>query len=438
MRSMTPPARPGFRSAIMRGTRLFVVLGILAASLALAFLGVRHVFPEFITQRLRQEVSSAETAQASTLLSQAGQLGDAGIEMLLEALDSPRMEIAQASRRVLLDLAYGKGTSRRVDSQQQLHDLARLIAERTDLLGPYGRKVVRELGQIVLARARHEDPSQVSELAQDWDPLIQWSGELSRSPWGTGADRDKLALTYSRMDEGAASFPWRIRRRQPWIEAREFADASMLDIPGGGLEWELFDPPQEDVVTSSSGDSDGTRSLNVKPSPIAAGPGRGLDLLDSQADQPRGELDEALPGFANIRPSNSRSSRIAELSDLEVMRLLHSGPGHHRRAKTELYRRGFRDLDIEVASQVTHPETHVRQQMVEWLPRIAGIEPKPWLFLLSQDEHPRVRLAALGLMATNADPEFERRIIELSRRDTDPEVRDRAEGILAGRLVAAP
>ncbi len=62
-----------------------------------------------------------------------------------------------------------------------------------------------------------------------------------------------------------------------------------------------------------------------------------------------------------------------------------------------------------------------------------GIDAQVWLVWLSRDENPDVRLAAMTVMATTADPNVLRRIEQMARTDADPRIQRQGERLLGMR-----
>ena len=90
---------------------------------------------------------------------------------------------------------------------------------------------------------------------------------------------------------------------------------------------------------------------------------------------------------------------VAELADLEVMRLLHHGDyGVRYTPERELDRRGYAREHLAIAKQLVHPDPRERQQLAEQLPRMTDIDPRPWLLQLSEDDDARVRRTAEGIL----------------------------------------
>ena len=114
----------------------------------------------------------------------------------------------------------------------------------------------------------------------------------------------------------------------------------------------------------------------------------------------------------------------------ELMKSLQSAqPGVAQNAAAELARRGYSPQQIDLAKKLYDPNPAVRIELAQTAVKTPGVDGKPWLLSLSQDQDPNVRFAAAGIMATTTDPDLLRRVDELCRTDADPRMQQ-----LAARL----
>ncbi len=186
--------------------------------------------------------------------------------------------------------------------------------------------------------------------------------------------------------------------------------------------------------------------------PEAAEP-RGPDLDPSNngagppvANQPRrlpsagGDANgPVVAGAQPIRSDVSSAQRAAtadwkQMAPRDVMRRLHfSDPQVVAAARVELEHRGIKGPLVDLASRATDPDPKVRRELAESLPRMSGIDARPWLLELSYDEDSQVRAAAVTLLATSGDLKSLRRLEQISRDDPDDYIREQAEKALPAR-----
>ncbi len=123
---------------------------------------------------------------------------------------------------------------------------------------------------------------------------------------------------------------------------------------------------------------------------------------------------------------------------LDLMRKLRSDLESERTpARQELLRRGFSEVDLELARQLFSPDTEVRKQLALSLPRLASVDAARWLMWLAADPQPDVRLAAITTLATTGDPSLLDRVEVLARKDSDERVQAMADQIAKQRDLAA-
>ncbi len=91
---------------------------------------------------------------------------------------------------------------------------------------------------------------------------------------------------------------------------------------------------------------------------------------------------------------------------------------------------GYEALQLELARQLTDPDPKVRRELAESLSALPGIDARTWLFWLSRDKTPDVRLSAMTVMATMNDPATLRRIEQMSRLDADERIQRQGERLL--------
>ena len=126
-----------------------------------------------------------------------------------------------------------------------------------------------------------------------------------------------------------------------------------------------------------------------------------------------------------------RSFNVLKAADvLDLMRKLRSDSEAERTpARQELLRRGFSEVDLELARQLFSPDTEVRKQLALAVPRLASVDAARWLMWLAADPQPDVRLAAITTLATTGDPSLLDRVEALARKDTDERVQAVADQI---------
>ena len=161
----------------------------------------------------------------------------------------------------------------------------------------------------------------------------------------------------------------------------------------------------------------------------------GRPLAASQSRPPR---TVTLPvSVEDAVPSDALNS-LKAVDVLELMRRLRSDAEVQRAtARRELLRRGFSEVDLELARQLFSPDVAARKQLALAVPRLASVDAAKWLMWLAADPQPEVRRAAITTLATTGDPGLLDRVQALARKDSDEQIQALADQIAKQRDLAA-
>jgi hypothetical protein len=114
---------------------------------------------------------------------------------------------------------------------------------------------------------------------------------------------------------------------------------------------------------------------------------------------------EQTNGLQGATAAEAQHLTFEGIDSFNLMELLHDDEGDvARQVVAELRLRGFTDRHLKLARLLTSPDAETRLEFVALLPRLPDLDPRPWLMRLSYDPDPRVRRAAVGVMATTRDP----------------------------------
>ena len=137
-------------------------------------------------------------------------------------------------------------------------------------------------------------------------------------------------------------------------------------------------------------------------------------------------------------PQNDLRDALKSVDVLDLMRRLRADDGDQRaEARRELVRRGFSEVDLELARQLFSPDAETRKQLARAVPRLSSVDAAQWLMWLALDPQPEVRLAAVTTLATTGDPALLDRVEALARNDRDPQIQALAEQIAKQRELAS-
>ncbi len=230
------------------------------------------------------------------------------------------------------------------------------------------------------------------------------------------------------------------------------------EVPGGGLSIDLhthaleeaFDETPPDVQTApnthhANQTDRGSLAIDARqPHRLETSPETDMtDAREPPNDDPRshqGRHEQAtsepnrparLPLDADLL--TKLWNQPQSLTSFELLRLAQTGDdATSQHAWNEIRARDIPPKFLELGLHVTDPDPAVRRRWVGRLTSLPGIDARPWLLALSDDEDAEVRMTAIVLMATTGDPRLLRRIEQIARDDREPQIQDQARRILAG------
>jgi HEAT repeat protein len=135
------------------------------------------------------------------------------------------------------------------------------------------------------------------------------------------------------------------------------------------------------------------------------------------------------------RPASEPLAGLRQADLFDLVRRLRAGDQRAPAARAELLRRGLTEVDLELGRRLFDPDPEVRRQLVRALPALQSVDAAPWLLQLCQDEDPEVRMAALAMTGTTADPRLLDQVEALARQDPDGRIRDLAEQLAQQRDI---
>ena len=335
----------------------------------------------------RQLLAAESELQAAAIAEQLGELDEAGIAPLVAALTSESLAVSDAAA---------------AEIAQELGEW-RSLPKKTS--APLAAELIRELAQ------QHE----AIPLEHQWQ-VRQWAQVILLWP-----------LRNSTVDAGALlddcqailelPLPPEVPLEPRLAQAEEPPPTLSVEAPS--------DMPAEETLAPIVDPSSLVPPATPPPTAPEMPPEPDEDTIKAPILEPRGFLppkarrieDDVHPKEPQPLPEGESQPLPAEggddlrgLPDLEVMRELHSGAVAAQEAEGELARRGYKPPHLALAWRLTDPDPKVRRRLAEALPRITGVDPRPWLLRLSEDADDEVRTAARSILKTSSDPELQSRL----------------------------
>lgn len=371
----------------------------------------------------RRQLTQTPEPQAAALLRQMGRGDEACIPVLVEALNSPRQRVAQESREVLWESVLRWDRLPQADASRRRWLLAESLAEQVNGFRPSAQVDAAQLASQILMRPIDET------IVPPWQVTAACEQVLTAAEPARAEQAKTLAAT----------------------PAREVPDAATSSTEAKGQQAPR--PNQPSSVQAAEGQDGTTREplaqARTEPASILNQPSRLLDVPEQAAiirseappAPPRPQASPEPPRIVREIPKPVEeplhvAPELLEIQEpvgidvetVELMRRLRSiDPATEAAARAELVRRGFSEVQLELALRLFDPDPEVRKQLVRTLPEMRSIDASPWLLQLCRDQNPDVRRSAFTLMATTTDPRLIERLIQIARQDPDSTIKRHAE-----------
>jgi hypothetical protein len=406
------------------GASIAVVLLATAAVAAMRFTQTRP--QDLLARYFSGHLESVPDERVAAELQQLAELDQVGLLVIVDALGSERACVADSAVAALDHQLERWRELPRGESSQHVACLARRLSRRVEQWPTSARSAASDLALRILDWPVDGRQVNRAALIADCEHVLRVQGtDVRRHTGSAGTARAQRPPTtqLSAHDE------------RPQVQVEVGASAE----PGGNLPVkEVAFPPLPPLLTTiPEPRSAGEGTPHLVPPPRSGTRGtRSLDdqQPDSEQTSPTSPPVELEPSAASddgpspIRPLSGEISPgtdedLETLSDLELFRCL-DGPGAQpaETAEKVLKKRGFRDLDLQLARQLVSPDAATRRQLAENIARLP-IAASRWLIWLSQDTDPAVRSAAVSLMVTAQDPRLRRRLLEMETNEPDDGIR---------------
>jgi hypothetical protein len=380
-------ARAGYQANTASGSRWLAIVVLTVSAVVIGWAVLYH--ERWLAAYWLQCLHSAPEEEVPALIQCLGALEDDGLPALVACLGSSRQVVRERA------LAYLKEQIRtweaHPDQAGDWQRLADLLAESAPVFQGWASQQAAVLAEMLL-RARLPDHVDRMKLAASC----------------------KEVFRRSRGEEAAA------RRDLPLDVAIGQTDRLPRDVAIVGS-----------AEPATNNDQEAANPAGAANEPRRLGSALGDDGTRLRMSDDRGAAAQsAAEAFVAEEPATDVSPAVWEdrsllqgmdtAAVLSLFRELH--PDAHQAAQAELTRRGFKPSHVELARHLADPNPAVRRQWAEQLPRLASIDPRPWLWWLTTDRDADVRHAAFSLLATSNDLSTRRRLVETARSDPDPRI----------------
>jgi len=422
-----------------------------------------------VIAELADQVARGEKSEATTAVRQLAAIPNPPLSVLVEAAAADERATAEAAQ-VAINRIIGQW-QRQVDKQQRvssvasgLTELAGALAEQRRAFAPADypwlasatRKIVRLANQCpanktplvamhcdtIMSVVNGANPTQAA-IADTAAPTDDGRQHASATPAGQTDSRESQR---ARLEHEFSAFP-----TQPIATGTD----SGTEPPAANATTPTQPMPKDDASVRPGRNSLRNDGLEFqRPSEIAQGDSRNgsmpfgqMPSLDELGGRPGWSLPifRILPaapiqstasdvGRPEAKELNSLpSSATVEAAALGTRELLErwqdTSNDERREIEKSLAARGFKRLPAKLVQQYLSANLEDRLRVVDSVLTQPGVDARPWLFLLADDENAEVRLLAVTVMATSDDQVLVEKAWQVSIHDRDPRIAD-----LAGRL----
>ena len=343
---------------------------------------------------LREQLLAANDAEADSLLASLGDLDAAGAPALAEALGGASPLVAKQALQQLNVLLERWKFLPAPDSSRRVAVLARALAQSVNHIPAERLPAVRRLASRLVAWPLDSQVVDAGQVLADSEIVLRRpmsQAALEAAP--RAADSLTSLATNPGIGDTAllqptAETPKKPPREKPAPLARRQlpADVAALRPSPGKAD------PLPIALEGGKYAAEPRQLAAPRARPISQG------QADGSVNEPRrlANSDNDDEGADQEEPP-----KLAELKDVAVMQLLHSlDLTLALAAEKELHRRGYRSAHLPLAKSLSSPDPRVRLKLAEALPRLRGIDPRPWLKHLTEDSNETVSTAATNILKT--------------------------------------
>jgi hypothetical protein len=388
---------------------VLAVVGVLAGG----WFGARLARDGWIRGELRQRIRTSTDADLKKWCGEAANAGRVGIALLLEIVDGEDPDQANQAGESLRALFSRYEALSPQAAGQEFTRFLDLCIGQADRLGPRGEDLVAECCErYLLWRHRHGPRDEGGALLQCQTLLARLAGRPNRD-LGMPPPSHRLRPESNTQDGESnrqSTFP---------SVSVDTWDLEVDGPAGGGLEVKPFVGARNEIPNGVSSATSPDAVIPPEMTTTAAQTNQATDLENPDA-----------PGEATGRSTSlvgSESRKRLTVATLASSRRLHSRDSTVVHDNYRLLRdSGWDDGDVDLAYRATHESASIRLEAIAMTRELPLELAEEWLWHLSQDADPEVRLASVGAMIKLESKSFRVRFEALAETDPDPRVRSLA------------
>jgi hypothetical protein len=433
----------------MKKAKVAILVALVAIGLAGSSFAIKKARTWLEADQWRKQLARAPENRVAIVIQQIAELDEAGIPVLVEALGSDRGCVVWAAKQKLLDqlnlwrslsvkqydsrlLILLESLSQKIDrfsfaAQFEAADLAtRILAWPVEGSKIDQMKLLAASEKVLRAGMDSGDDSIRQKMAGSFDPAglktddLVDSNQIPVSPLnesdGTSVKKSAYLTDAGLFNETDSSLS---------VTGQDELEATALKAnQPGKLDW-----PETLQPAASSQKSQASRIPDYVESAPAA-------LQSAKQGNQAGSSDGVSP--TSLVGSNATDGQSSPpITARDAMQLMaeirDADKSKASAAESELIRRGFTAMQLDLARRLSDPDPAVRKQLVQLLPSLQNVDAVPWLLRLCHDADADVRLEAITFLATSSDPSVLNEVEQISQLDTDSRIRRLADRVAQQR-----
>lgn len=400
---------------------------------------------EQVAEQLVEDLANEKGREASAVLEEVAQLGNASIHALVNAAGAARADTAMAARELLIEkLTIWQNRAaldESFDLQEPLTLLAGSLARQVNDLGPLGRQWAKGLILTIADLSANLPPDAAAELLADCTRV------LDAVPATGFKKRTPNRLLDIRLGERP------LPSAEPNVDALSLSSESVIAPPSPSFSPLEPLPPKATAPAVRPGERSTSDDAIGSP---RAGSNWIPNWTQRLQDEPRGQ--QAVPPLAEEQPDDSAplesaaeagppprfvdvpspaemESRLSELrnqSTRRLFQLLRTAVSFERSmVAAVLEERGFKPAEFELGIRLVSSDSLDRLALIHDLAILPSSVARRWLRELLHDTDAEVRFQALTAMGTTSDPTLVHWARTIAAEDADPRV-----AALAARIAS--
>lgn len=355
------------------------------------------------------ELTTSDVQDADEIIERLMTLGRPGKAAVVRALGHSRDHVGHIAYEAL-DRCFNCSESRPSSGAvAELEDMAQVLADNAYHLPPEGQVRATAITMRIVLWSRNVPGFDAERVIANCDRVLRTCDEPSNH------------VAQSAQNSTISKTPAATSAKAPASEHTKNSGPTHTVLPADHSMYLGL----ADLVPPRLPRADATDSNPMPPRLLLLTEAKPL-IAEQNATVPPRASEVATASYEERDDGGAQANEAAARLDPLALFAQLNDPHLARAATAELVARGFSARQIDVGKHLLSPDAAERLQWAEALPGIRGIDARYWLLRLSHDTNIQVRRAAIGLLATDRDPEVVRRLRQLTVDETDPDLRDQA------------